>query len=91
MTLENAPQSAIDVCHFIPKSTKASKVGSGLFPIACSLTLFLSQLLALEYNIDLPPRTLNINTVQNLDFRQFFFISPPHVQASMNTMAHSTF
>jgi hypothetical protein len=26
MTLENAPQSAIEVCHFIPKATKASEV-----------------------------------------------------------------
>jgi hypothetical protein len=26
MTLENSPQSAIEVCHFIPKATKASKV-----------------------------------------------------------------
>ena len=38
MTLENAPQSAIDVCHFIPKSTKPKEVGFGLLPIACSLT-----------------------------------------------------
>jgi len=35
MTLENAPRSAIEVCHFIPKATKASKVGSGLSIIAC--------------------------------------------------------
>ena len=27
MTLENAPRSAIEVCHFIPKATKASEVG----------------------------------------------------------------
>ena len=39
MTLENAPQSTIDVCHFIPKSTKPMEVGFGLLPIACSLTL----------------------------------------------------
>lgn len=38
MTLENAPQSTIDVCHFIPKATKPTEVGFGLLPIACSLT-----------------------------------------------------
>jgi hypothetical protein len=30
MTLENAPKSAIEVCHFIPKGTKASEVGFAL-------------------------------------------------------------
>ena len=39
MTFENAPQSTIDVCHFIPKSTKPMEVPRfGLLAIACSLT-----------------------------------------------------
>ena len=29
MTLEKAPRCAIDVCHFIPKATRAPEVGSG--------------------------------------------------------------
>jgi hypothetical protein len=76
MTLENAPRSAIEVCHFIPKATKASEVGSGLLLIACSLTLSLAQLLALEYNTGLTARTLNVNTVQNLDFCELFHPLP---------------
>lgn len=39
MTLENAPRSAIEVYHFIPKAAKASEVGSRLLPIACFLAL----------------------------------------------------
>jgi hypothetical protein len=39
-TLENAPRIAIEVCHFIPKATKASKVGSGLSIIACFFNIF---------------------------------------------------
>ena len=31
------------------------------------------QLLALEYNVGLSARTLNVNTVQNLDFCEFFY------------------
>ena len=78
MTLENAPQSTIDVCHFIPKSTKPMEVGFGLLPIACSLTYRVadSQLSALEYNIGLRPRSLNVNTAQNIDFRELFYPSP---------------
>jgi hypothetical protein len=33
-----------------------------------------AQLLALEYNIGLPPRTLNVNTVQNLDFCKLLYL-----------------
>jgi hypothetical protein len=76
MTLEHAPQSAIEVCHFIPKGTKASKVGSGLVLIDVSLTLSLAQLLTLEYNIGLPARTLDVNMVQNLDFCELFHVLP---------------
>ena len=51
--------------------------------MACSLTLSLAQLLALEYNIGLPARTINVNTVQNLDFCELFY-SPSHVHDSMS-------
>jgi hypothetical protein len=73
MTLENAPQSAIEVCSLIPKATEASEVGSGLSPIVCFLTLSLAQLLALEYNVGLPARTLDFYTVQNHDFCKLFY------------------
>jgi len=38
------------------------------------LTFSLAQLLALEYNTGLPARTLNVNTVQNLDFCEFLLM-----------------
>jgi hypothetical protein len=38
VTLENAPRSVIDVCHFIPKATKAPEVGLGLLLITCFLS-----------------------------------------------------
>ena len=72
MTLENAPRCAVEVCHFIPKATRASEVRFRTLANHMLLNAFSAQLLALEYNVGLSARTLNVNTVQNLDFCALF-------------------